>query len=218
MKCGICSSGTTELIDKKTGHIYHSCLECEFIFLAEAHILSPAEERERYALHENTLQNAGYVAMFEQFIETAVRPFIHRNGSILEYGSGPGPVLATLLKQKGYCVDIYDPYFAPEKVHLNKTYNLITLTEVIEHVRDPLTLISDLKSHLSGTAYIAIMTEFNHRPEMFLSWYYRLDPTHISFFTARTFERLAELTDLSIAYTNNKKYIVLESSAKSGIC
>jgi 2-polyprenyl-3-methyl-5-hydroxy-6-metoxy-1,4-benzoquinol methylase len=35
-------------------------------------------------------------------------------------------------------MEIYDSYFSPEKVFLGKKYNLITSTEVFEHLDDPL--------------------------------------------------------------------------------
>jgi 2-polyprenyl-3-methyl-5-hydroxy-6-metoxy-1,4-benzoquinol methylase len=210
MRCKICSSPTERLCDKKTGVVYHVCNSCEFVFLDAKYYLSSEEEKSRYTLHENTMESLGYVAMFECFINVAVEPWVQPGASILDFGCGHGPVLAELLTRRGYAVSIYDPYFADDTSYNQKTYHLITMTEVIEHLEDPVRTVSDLKKSLKEQGRLAIMTQFNpHRAETFLSWYYRREDTHISFFSTKTFQVLAEALNMHIHYCDDKKMVVL---------
>jgi 2-polyprenyl-3-methyl-5-hydroxy-6-metoxy-1,4-benzoquinol methylase len=209
MKCKICLSGTNSIYDQKSDLLYHYCSHCEFVALDEKNILLPEIEKKRYEMHENHIKNVGYVAMFEKFISCAITPFQNNIKTILDYGCGPGPVLAELLKRHGYSVDIYDPYFAPIKIFTNKKYDMITTTEVIEHIRDPLPFIKKLKNLITPSGHIAIMTQFNsNTPETFLSWYYRREDTHISFFTRKTFELIAEMLQLRLEICDNIKVCV----------
>ena len=42
-----------------------------------------------------------------------------------------------MIKKDGFKVDIYDPYFFPNKEIFSKNYNFITCTEVAEHFHNP---------------------------------------------------------------------------------
>jgi cyclopropane fatty-acyl-phospholipid synthase-like methyltransferase len=156
------------------------------------------------------MENVGYVNMFNRFIAAAVDPFIN-TGSGLDFGSGPGPVLYELLKQKGFTMTHYDPYFHDDKTVLTKTYDLITSTEVFEHLSNPLTTFKTLANMLNKDGVLAIMTSFHPQDdETFLSWWYRRDPTHIAFYTETTFKHLQKATKLQRIYTNHKNIIVFK--------
>ena len=47
--------------------------------------------------------------MFEAFIHKSIFPYQERINKALDFGCGPGPVLAELLKRRGLEVEIYDP-------------------------------------------------------------------------------------------------------------
>jgi len=208
-KCKICKSETNIILDKQFKQKYYSCPACEFIFLEESKILSPEEERKDYLTHNNTLKNSGYVKMFKDFIEKAIIPFVKPGSSVLDFGSGTGPVLAHLLKELKYKVDIYDPYFSPEKVHENKNYDLITSTEVIEHLKDPIKTLRELKDLLKPKGILSIMTLFHPRDEgKFLNWQYKREKTHIGFYTPMTMQHIAYILELKILNLNEKNICV----------
>jgi SAM-dependent methyltransferase len=148
--------------------------------------------------------------MFEDFLEESVFPYIDDIDNVLEFGCGPGPVLADLLKREDYQVDKYDPYFYPEKVYENKRYDLITSTEVFEHFSEPRKEMELLISHLKDGGYLAVMTSFHPGPETFDDWWYKWDPTHIVFYNLNTFQKLAEDYNLKIIYTDREKYIIFK--------
>jgi len=176
----------------------------------EAKIVPPEREKTEYSTHRNTLDNEGYVNMFLEFIKKAVTPFQTNPGqtgtrTALDFGSGPGDcVLAHVLREEwGYEVDIYDVYFAPEKVYTGKTYDLITCTEVLEHLKNPVDTLRLLKQHLNPGGILALMTLFHpvseDKPEggeMFQQWWYRRDVTHIGFFRPKTLRFIAHLLEM----------------------
>lgn len=210
MNCKICGSSNLEIIDIEDKYYY--CQDCEVIFVETAEIVDQTEEKERYEGHDNNHQNDGYVRMFENFIEAVIEPYINTNqiNSALDFGCGPGPVLADLLEPRELEVDIYDPYFFPKKVFLNKNYDLITSTEVFEHFSDPVKEMELLTSHLKEGSYLAVMTSFHPGPEDFEDWWYKWDPTHIVFYNQQTFKKIASDFDLDIVYSDQEKYILFK--------
>lgn len=211
MDCIICGSSDLELLDIQNK--YYHCQDCEVIFLDPTEIVAQAEEKERYEGHDNNHQNEGYVRMFEDFIEEVIEPHLNlgKISDVLEFGCGPGPVLADLLEAQKLEVDRYDPYFFPEKVFLDKKYDLITSTEVFEHFSDPIKEMELLTSHLKDGGYLAVMTSFHPGPEEFEDWWYKWDPTHIVFYNQKTFSKIASDFDLDIIYTDQEKYILFKA-------
>ena len=138
MHCKICSKPAVSCYDDVMQSDFFHCPLCEFIFKDENSHVSEEHELQQYKNHNNSFDSPGYVQMFRDFIDTTIHPYKQEIHTALEFGSGPGPVLTELLKQEGFEVDMYDKFFSPEKIYEDKTYDLITSTEVIEHIGDPL--------------------------------------------------------------------------------
>jgi SAM-dependent methyltransferase len=213
MICKICSSITERIENIKKSIIYYKCKKCDFIFIDEESIYSPEKEELRYLKHNNTLSNPGYVEMFENFIEKYIVCYNNKIKSILDFGCGSVPVLAKLLKDRGFIVDIYDKYFFPEKEYLNKRYDLIVLSEVIEHLKNPLKELKHLKGFLNKDGKFIIMTLFHTgNKNEFLKWWYKEDFTHISFFSQKTFKYLTKLLNMKLLMIDNKKICILQKT------
>lgn len=177
------------------------------------HYLKPEDERRRYELHENTCENQGYVDMFERFW-SVVLPHIQNVKTVLDYGCGTEPVFAKILRQKEYSVDTYDKYFAPQRVYQEKTYDLVTLTEVLEHIADPTKLFALLAKHVRPGGYIAFMTLFHpENDEAFLKWWYRRDPTHISFYSIKTIDYLCKSSNMALLFTDRERIGIIRKAA-----
>ncbi|MFH1386552.1 MAG: class I SAM-dependent methyltransferase [bacterium] len=208
--CKICSQKTRIIFDRQYEHNYYYCANCEFIFLDESKIISPAQEKKEYSFHHNSLENEGYVQMFRDFINQAIKPSRSGKTTALDFGSGPEPVLAELLRLEGFETDIYDKYFAPEMADQNKKYDLITATEVFEHLADPLSTLKQLKPLLNKNGILALMTLFHqNNDEHFKAWWYRRDATHIAFYTPKTFHCLAALLNMKVKMSDQKNICVL---------
>jgi len=192
---------------------YH-CSSCELIFKDEDAIVSPEKELKVYRQHNNSEENAGYVAMFQDFIDKTVSPHREKIATALDFGSGPNPVLARMLEKEGFATDHYDKFFAPEKVFEHKRYDLITSTEVIEHIADVHALLKLFSDHLNPGGYLALMTQFHaNTEEFYLQWWYRRDPTHIVFYRPKSFEVLAKEYGLTLRYHDDKKVVLLQKNS-----
>lgn len=206
---------TRPVYDSQFDTVYYYCPGCGFLFIEGDKIPPPGQEKERYLKHINSPDERGYVEMLEDFLRRGVTAFGNDIRTALDFGCGPGPVLAGLLKEMGIEVDVYDIYFFPGKAYEVKTYDLITCTEVLEHVRDPLAMLSRLKNHLNRGGLLAVMTLFHPvgeagGDEVFNRWWYRRDPTHISFFCRKTFETIAQQLGLSIRMMDNKNTVTFQ--------
>lgn len=209
MNCRICKNKINETISLANGREFFSCVFCDFVFLNPKFLLNIEEEKARYDNHENSIENLGYVKMFEEFIAEAVTPFQTSVKTILDYGSGPGPVLAELLKRKAYQVSIYDPIYAKNEYREN-SFDLITSTEVFEHFNEPLNEIKRIIALLKPKGYLSVMTKFLPEKDKFKSWFYKDDPTHVSFYSLKTFEFLARELGLTSIKNNGTNLIVLQ--------
>lgn len=205
--CKICNSAIAGQIESKDSRVFDYCKVCDFIALQPEFFLDAKAEKARYELHENTIDDQGYVDMFEKFIDYAIKPYAV--SKILDYGSGPGPVLAELLERHGYEADIYDPFFAARDLQ-DSSYDLICSTEVFEHFNNPLETIINVIKLLKPGGYLAVMTMMSPAVESFSGWWYKNDPTHVSFYTAKTFEYIAEKLALRLEKHNQKNILVLK--------
>jgi hypothetical protein len=206
--CKICSNLTRE-IHHKTFGIYHVCDLCGFISKDKEDHVSAQAQHTIYDSHHNSIEDPVYVAYFNHFLSEAVFPFVNEGRYGLDFGSGPSPVLAQMLTDTyGYMMDIYDLFYSPHKSYINKTYDLITVTEVVEHLENPLDYLSLFRDHLNENGILSIMTQFHHNnDEDFLDWHYIRDRSHISFCNERTFEIIAEKLNLNIIYSDHKKFV-----------
>ena len=209
--CIICGSRWNLFHTKRDSLGYYRCPGCSFIYLHPDHHPDPEVEKKRYLLHDNSMENTGYVEMLNRFIQDFILPRIRPPAVVLDFGSGPEPVLSNLLKQRGFSCDSYDPYFASFQLNMNNQYDLIILFEVIEHLTDPVHVMSALFSLLHDGKYCVISTLFHpEQSDRFETWWYRRDITHRSFFSAETFYTLAERTGFLPVQTDGKQFIVLK--------
>lgn len=210
MKCHICQGEALDFFVKRKGREkrYYRCSECEYIFIDEGELLNADEEFERYGQHNNSVEDEGYRDYFRRFLEYALEG-VERDRRILDYGSGPQPVLASVLAEEGYeRVDIYDKYFAPER-KIEGKYDIITLTEVAEHIYRPLETFRFLADLLVDGGKLIVMTNFHDNDiEKFSKWWYITDPTHVVFYSLKTMDYIAGLCGLSVEKNNGKNIIV----------
>ncbi len=213
MKCKICNNTTSIISKGDNNKIYESCPVCQAIILRKDFIINDTEERAQYENHNNSFESKGYVEMFEKFLDYFWQDLNKNAKNALDFGSGPGPVLAQIMKNRALHVEIYDKFYQPKQIYLDKKYDLITSTEVFEHLQNPLETLIFFKKHLKKDGLIAIMTLFHdNNEENFWKWWYRRDPTHILFYTPKTFEVMADMCGLKIIKCDSRRIVVLTSS------
>lgn len=207
--CKICGTPTTSFRIDQMNILFHECSFCEFIFKDESHYITEEKELEKYDMHHNDDDNIGYVNFLTNFVDAAVMPYI-KSGSALDFGSGPNPVLSRILSEKyPFQVDIYDLHYSKDKIYESKKYQLITSTEVVEHLANPLEYFELFHSLLLPKGILSIMTLFYPKDKkQFANWFYIRDVTHLSFFTPKTLEQIAKLVGFQMIYTNEYRYAV----------
>ena len=160
----------------------------------------------RYLKHENSLENEGYVQMFQEKIDILKAYEIR---SALDYGCGYEPVLKTLLERQGIEVDVYDLNFFPD-ISRSKLYDLVISTETFEHFRNPSEEISRISEKIVQGGILAIMTQFYPDDDKaFADWYYKNDPTHIIFYCPKTFQWIAERKGFKLIFNNGYDFVLL---------
>jgi 2-polyprenyl-3-methyl-5-hydroxy-6-metoxy-1,4-benzoquinol methylase len=210
MPCLICGGETKPLQDKQMSVLYHVCSQCEFIFKDESNRLGVEDESTEYDRHDNTMESTGYVNIFRELIKSYITP-LKISRKVLEFGSGPGPVLYQLLQESGYDVTQYDPFYHSSTSYRNKTYQLITSTEVVEHFFDPVKEFKHLSSILEQGGYLLIMTHLRKMDlDQFLTWWYRRDITHVGFYHLNTFAYIAKICGLTVVKHNDKNIILFQ--------
>lgn len=211
MICPLCSFRSSFLASGENRE-YWLCSLCRTIFVPSHFHISRSEEVKRYLEHENSLENEGYVRMFQEKIALLQD---HEIKSALDYGCGYEPVLKFLLEQQGFQVDIYDPNFFPE-IQLNKQYDLVISTETFEHFRSPAEEIPLISGQVSPGGILAVMTRFypvvdkDLLPDTFANWFYKRDPTHIIFYCSETFRWLAKKIGFELVFNNDIDFVVLK--------
>jgi SAM-dependent methyltransferase len=209
-KCILCKSEVEEVYDPQLKLFFYHCPICEFVYQDQKSHASLEEEKDQYDFHQNSFENIGYVNYLRRFLEDHVLP-LKKSGKALDFGSGPGPVLYELLKEHFEEVAHYDPFYHPDLSALDQKYDVITSTEVVEHMKDPMKEFRRLRNLLKEDGYLVIMTSFRLMDmEEFLTWWYRRDSTHISFYHPKSFAYIAGQVGLKILKDNEKNVIILK--------
>jgi len=210
MTCHICNSPTESFVHEKTNITYYHCKCCEYIFKSPECYQDLSKQKERYNLHENDEEDEGYKAYFQRFLDFTLT-LVGQPKSALDFGCGASSLLSTLLQKKGIECDFYDPIYHPIILDDSKKYELIVSTEVFEHLHQPREVFESLISRVEEGGYLAIQTQFHPNDvEQFKKWYYHQDPTHIVFFTAKTFKVLCEMYGCEFIDDNGKNMVVIK--------
>ncbi len=189
--CPLCDSTNTTPLENTGELLYHACIECRLVYLAPEHLLSPEEELKRYRLHTNSPDETGYRNFLLRFF-TPFSLLLPPGAQGLEFGCGPGPVLAGMFREAGFGIRLYDPFFFPDTTALVQRYDFISATEVVEHFHRPRYSWDLLFSLLQPGGYLGIMTKCLTGETDFPTWYYRREETHVAFYRAETFSWIAE--------------------------
>jgi 2-polyprenyl-3-methyl-5-hydroxy-6-metoxy-1,4-benzoquinol methylase len=161
------------------------------VFVPPDQYLSPAAEKAEYDKHQNSVEDQGY----RQFLSRLAEPLladIPPASRVLEFGCGPGPALANMLQSAGHHVTLYDAFYYPDSTILQHAhFDVVTATEVIEHLHHPAQVMSAWFDYLAPQGHIGIMTKTVIDADRFAHWHYKNDPTHVCFYSTETFDYIA---------------------------
>ncbi|MEO8010038.1 MAG: class I SAM-dependent methyltransferase [Dokdonella sp.] len=187
----MCASDDVDAFARAHARSYARCTDCDLVFMLREYHPDSAAQRAIYDLHRNEGDDMRYRA----YLDRLAAPLMERltpGMRGLDYGCGPGPVLAAMLVERGFDMSVYDPLYADEPGVLQRRYDFVTCSEVAEHFHGPAREFERLASLLDARGWLAVMTQLLSADRDFAGWHYPRDPTHVSFYTARTLEWLAQ--------------------------
>jgi SAM-dependent methyltransferase len=180
--CPLCSNPESRIHSQDKFRSYLKCDKCELIFVSRGQLIGPDEEKERYDSHQNNPDDAGYQSYLNKMVEL-IAPKLQPAHRGLDFGCGRTTLLASLFKARGFILDSFDLYFFSHAEIWQKKYDFIVLSEVIEHLREPLEEMKKLRMLLNPGGQIFIKTKFYPDSQVaFENWFYKRDKTHIQFF------------------------------------
>ncbi len=112
--CPVCRRAAAEPFIRVDDLDYWRCLDCGASFLDRAQLPSAEDEHRHYLHHENDPGDPAY----RRFLARLADPLLERMPaglSGLDYGCGPGPALAVMLREAGHAMAVYDPFFRPDR-------------------------------------------------------------------------------------------------------
>jgi len=184
--CPLCNAEATLFCDKPK-HLFYKCSDCEGIFRPKHTFLDAISEKEHYEKHNNDVYDLRYQAFVSPIVDAVLNDFT-TNEKGLDFGSGTGPVIAKMLKEKGFQMQNYDLYFANDVSLLTQKFHFVSCCEVMEHFKQPYKEFELLKSllHPKGKLYCKTVLFTHQKP--FENWYYKDDFTHVFIYQPKTLE------------------------------
>lgn len=185
--CPLCNCENTLEFHRDRRRQYLRCQRCLLVFVPPQFFLSPEQEKAEYDLHQNEVDDPGY----RQFLGRLAEPLSQRlavGACGLDFGCGPGPALAAMLREQGYGVSLYDIFYHPDPGVLNERYDFVCATEVVEHLHCPGRVLEQLWQLLNPGGTLGVMTKLVKDQQAFAGWHYKNDATHVCFFSEQTWQ------------------------------
>lgn len=188
--CPLCQSPVTDF-HSDAKRRYFRCGDCALVSADPASHLDAAGEKALYDIHDNQPDDPGY----RRFLSRLVSPLLAKvavGSGGLDFGCGPGPALAAMLREAGMTMALYDPFYANHPEPLTRQYDFVTCTEVVEHFNHPAQSWETLAGLVKPGGWLGVMTKLVINQQRFANWHYKNDPTHVSFHSEATFAWLAK--------------------------
>ena len=193
MQCPLCHTSASAYATYRL-YDYYTCSECQGVFMDPSQHLSPEQERSEYLTHENDVNDL----RFQQYVMPVVDLITEEQGPEgegLDFGAGFAPVITRMLEDRGYHLNLYDPFFHPDTTALHRTYDFIVACEVIEHLYHPQETFLHLFSLLKHGGTLYCRTSLLTDTIDFNQWHYRKEATHVFFYRPQTIHYLAQMIE-----------------------
>lgn len=218
--CIFCNQPHIEHFIVKSGKKYWYCRHCKGFFMDIFEQLPKDEQKKRYLLHDNSLQNKGYKEYLDKIIKKSAdyyqrydkkyKNLIH----IFDFGSGPIPALTQLLAQKKYfteniCVKHWDPLFFAYDTGFKTGADIIFCIEVVEHFENPQKDFKKLADVGAKNSIFFIKTQpAPSSIQQFTTWWYKEDATHVAFYSQQALVYCAKNAGLELLELDNDFFIL----------
>jgi SAM-dependent methyltransferase len=199
--CPLCRSPDAGPFYQDKRRNFFRCTCCLLIFVPPEQFPSSAKEKAEYDLHRNSPEDEGYRRFLSRLF-LPMREQLAPGSRGLDFGCGPGPTLSRMFEEAGFPMSLYDPFYANNPSALDKEYDFITASEVVEHLHNPQKELAGLWQCLRPGGLLGIMTKLALDRQAFQHWHYKNDLTHVHFFSRSTFEWLAEQWQAALTFAD----------------
>ena len=212
--CRICDSHSALFFHEVRK--FYKCPECSLIFSEE--IPGKEEEEKHYKTQWETTDPdfwKGQVDVLVQLINNYRTP-----KHILDFGSGSGEMTREFQK-RGYDITPLEPMIHGylKEQRYSAQFDVVIAVEVLEHLSDPWCEIREIEKVLAPYGIVIFSTlltnEFIDHPNAvnhFQNWWYKDDPTHISFFCNHVLSKMADMGNYDIDIIGNKVFVLKRNS------
>ena len=176
------------------------CPSCGLVFVPTEYWTTAPDERARYARHDNTENNPGYVRFLGE-TANVVASMAKPGARILDFGAGENAVLTGLLRRQGHDCTAYDPLYGLGTAALSERYDVVVICEVIEHLRELREELLVLGKCVRPNGGIVVRTQCYPSLTELPTWWYARDATHINFFAPQTLVFAAGLRGMTCETT-----------------
>ena len=192
----------------------HSCPHCNLIFKSPKIFLSNEAESARYRTHQNVENDPGYINFLNR-LAIPLKKYLKKSDHQLDYGCGPFSQLSKNLEAFVASNTVYDPLFFPDNKVIEKQYEVVTCTEVVEHFKDAERDWEKLLAVVKPQGILGIMTQFYPDQHTYKDWWYKNDPTHVDFYHEKTLTFLAKKYQLNILYNDHHSVAIFKKKLNS---
>ncbi len=219
-RCPICGAVTWGVLFRSGGYPIARCSACGLVRTLE--VVEAGETQYPVFDQRETTVMLGMRALVEQLLRERmglVRRVVPPGARLLDFGCGNG-AFARLMARSGYDVVGIEPFSLGSPTveqHLRLLrapleacaptlgeFDVITMWQVLEHVRDPSAVLQSLLGHLQpGKVLVVSVPNFaSWQSRLFGPLWFHLDPPrHISHFDRTALTTLLEKLDLEILTT-----------------
>lgn len=214
--CRICQ--TPSLLFFQNQRTFFKCPECSLVFTEDI----PAKEAEEKHYKDQWATTdpnfwKSQVDVLLRLIDNYLMPT-----RILDFGSGSGEMTNEFLK-RGYDVTPLEPmthgYLKDQ--NYSAKFDVVIAVEVIEHLLKPWEELNEIENVLTPDGIVIfsslLTNSFIDRPdakEQFKSWWYKDDPTHVSFYCTHALSKMADMKNYDIDIFDDKVFVLKRGREK----
>ncbi len=208
--CPLCEEDGANIFFQYRRRDFFLCSACNLVFVSSLQFLSSETEKAEYDLHQNSPNDKGY----RRFLSRIFIPMQEKltPGSCgLDFGAGPGPTLSVMFEEAGHTMEIYDHFYSNDSSVLEKQYDFITATEVVEHLHNPGKELDRLWACIKPGGCMGVMTKLTIDRDAFAKWHYKSDLTHVCFFSRLTLKWLAAKWQAELTFVDKDAAIFFKT-------
>lgn len=204
MDCPLCHTDDNPEFYRNSLHHFLKCRRCDGLYRTQENIPDSEAEKARYQTHNNDVTDSGYRNFVRPLVRYVQNKFLPESSLGLDFGAGTGPVIAVMLQEASYSINLYDPYFHRNPDVLAFTYDYIICCEVMEHFNRPDMELKKLRELLKPGGSLICKTDLYTDDIEFDTWYYKNDPTHVFIYCSTTLDWIASNYGFTLSFIDKR--------------